>query len=333
MNSKIVSGIVPPLVTPLRGRDQLDGEALTLLVEHVLRGGASGLFLLGTTGEGPSLSHRLRREVIETVCQTVAGRVPVLVAITDTVLPELLELADFAAGKGAAGVVLAPPYYFGAGQSELIEWVDDVLVELRVPLVLYNMPSLTKIRFDLETVRELAQREKIVGIKDSSGDMPYFHGLLRVARPDWSVMMGSETLMAEAVLFGADGGVCGGANIAPALFVALFQAARAGDLAQVRALQNRVLELGERFYNLDALESAGIKGIKGALACLNIGNGSMAEPFRSFGEPERVQLRLALREMGLQSESETLKTPEIALSDAFAFNGKSETSVLSQGLS
>ncbi len=299
MNSKILGGIVPPLVTPLLGRDRLDVEGLEHLIEHVLDGGVHGLFLLGTTGEGPSLSHRLRREVIELACHQVAGRVPIVVAVTDTSLPELLELAHFSAKQGAAGVVLAPPYYFGAGQAELLEFVEDVLAELRVPLVLYNMPALTKIKFDISTVRHLTQHKNIVGIKDSSGDMNYFHQLLRAARPDWSVMMGSETLMAEAVLFGADGGVCGGANIAPGLFVSLYQAAIEHDWEVVRTLQTRVLELGERIYSLGSYESSGIKGIKGALSCLGIGNGVTAEPLHAFGEPHLAQLQRVLDEMGL----------------------------------
>jgi dihydrodipicolinate synthase/N-acetylneuraminate lyase len=80
-------GIIPPLVTPLRDRDTLDSAGLERLVEHLISGGVSGLFILGTTGEGPSLSYRLRRELIEKTCQLAKGRVPVLVGITDTRSP------------------------------------------------------------------------------------------------------------------------------------------------------------------------------------------------------------------------------------------------------
>src|SRR5690242_1166346 len=75
-------GIVPPLATPLRDRDRLDHAGLERLIEHVLAGGVHGLFLLGTTGEAPGLSHRLRCEAIERACAQVAGRVPVLVGVT-----------------------------------------------------------------------------------------------------------------------------------------------------------------------------------------------------------------------------------------------------------
>ena len=103
-------GIIPPLVTPLSSRDQLDSAGLERLVEHVLAGGVQGLFILGTTGEAPSLGYRLRRELIKAVCQQVDGRVPVLVGITDTAFVESVGLAEQAAECGAAAVLLSTPY-------------------------------------------------------------------------------------------------------------------------------------------------------------------------------------------------------------------------------
>ena len=108
-------GIVPPMVTPLIDRDTLDRAGLERLLEHILAGGVHGLFILGTTGEGPSLSYRLRRELIDQVCRQVAGRVPVLVGITDTAYVESLNVARHAAAAGVAAVVLAPPYYMPEG--------------------------------------------------------------------------------------------------------------------------------------------------------------------------------------------------------------------------
>src|SRR5262245_50772364 len=110
------SGIIPPLVTPLSDRDRLDHAGLERLVEHVIGGGVNGLFILGTTGEAPSLGYRLRRELIERVCRLTAGRVPVLVGITDTAFVESVAVAKSAADAGAAAAVLSTPYYFPAGQ-------------------------------------------------------------------------------------------------------------------------------------------------------------------------------------------------------------------------
>src|ERR1700744_3160250 len=97
-----LNGIVPPMVTPLRDRDVLDVDGLERLIEHILAGGGSGLFILGTTGEGPSLSYRLRTELIDRVCHQVRERVPVLVGITDTAFMESMHVAPAAANAGPA---------------------------------------------------------------------------------------------------------------------------------------------------------------------------------------------------------------------------------------
>src|SRR5690606_23128003 len=126
------------------------------LVEHVIAGSVDGIFVLGTTGEAPSLGYRLRRELIDRVCRLAAGRVPVLVGITDTAFVESVNLAEVARAAGAAAVVLATPYYFPAGQTELAGYVENLLPQLPLPLVLYNMPSLTKVWYEIETLERLA---------------------------------------------------------------------------------------------------------------------------------------------------------------------------------
>jgi 4-hydroxy-tetrahydrodipicolinate synthase len=243
--SQQLKGIIPPLVTPLSDRDTVDVAGLQRLIEHLIAGGVSGLFILGTTGEGPSLSYRLRRELIDHTCKLAAGRVPVLAGITDTSFTESVNLAHHAAEHGCHSVVLAAPYYFPAGQAELIEYLDDLVKELPLPMFLYNMPGLTKVNFEHDVIRAAMQWEKVIGLKDSSCDMIYFHKLLRLTqqRPDWSLLVGPEELTAEAVLLGAHGGVNGGANIHPRLYVDLYQAAAAQDLARVRELHTKVIDL------------------------------------------------------------------------------------------
>jgi 4-hydroxy-tetrahydrodipicolinate synthase len=289
----MLKGIVPPLVTPLSDRDTLDVSGLERLIEHLIAGGVSGLFILGTTGEGPSLGYRLRRELIERAITLAAGRVPVLAGITDTAFTESLNLARHAAEHGADSVVLAAPYYFPAGQAELIEYLGDLIKELPLPMYLYNMPGLTKVNFESGVIRAAMQWEKVIGVKDSSCDMIYFHKLLRLTkqRPDWSLLVGPEELTAEAVLLGAHGGVNGGANIHPRLYVDLYEAAAAQDLAKVRELHTRVIELASRIYAVGRHKSAIIKGIKCSLNLLGICSDVMAEPFHRFEAPEREQIR------------------------------------------
>lgn len=298
MNSPL-SGIIPPLVTPLTGRDTLDGTGLERVIEHVLAGGVHGLFILGTTGEGTSLSYRLRRELISATCQQVKRRVPVLVGITDTAFVESVNLAQHSAECGADAVVLAPPYYMPEGQPELREYLEHLLPELPLPLFLYNMPPLTKVPFELETVRWAMDQPRIAGMKDSSGIALYFNRVreLLPRRPDWSLLVGPEELLAESLLLGAHGGVSGGANVFPGLYVELCAAARRGDLERTRDLHQCVMQVSERLYHVGHHASAVIKGIKCALFCRGICGDFMAEPFHRFREPERKQIQLAVADL------------------------------------
>ena len=103
------SGVIPPVVSPLIAPDQLDGEAVGRIVDHLIAGGVSGLFVLGTTGEGPSLTYQMRYEMVERTCEQANGRVPVLVGVTDTCLEESVALAEHASACGAAAIVAAAP--------------------------------------------------------------------------------------------------------------------------------------------------------------------------------------------------------------------------------
>src|SRR4030095_13716176 len=124
-------------------------------------------------------------------------------------------------------------------QPELLEYLHHIVPELPLPLYLYNMPPLTKVAIELDTVRRAMEEPGILGLKDSSGDMIYFHRLcsLLSARPDWSLFVGPEELLMDATIAGGTGGVPAGANLFPRLYVALFDAAANGDLPRARILQ------------------------------------------------------------------------------------------------
>lgn len=293
-----ISGIVPPLVTPLRDRDALDVAGLERLIEHVIAGGVHGIFILGSTGEGPALSHRLRRELIDRSVELARGRVPVLVGITDTSFVEAMEIARHAGDAGAWAVVTAAPYYFRADQAELVNYIDGLLAESPLPLMLYNIPTLTKVCFEPETVARLVDRKRIIGIKDTSGDFSRFDRFLPLLkeRPDWTLLMGPETLMAESVMKGGRGGVNGGANLRPHLFVDLYEAALARDAARVAQLQEQVMQLG-RIYRVIPGESAKFRGLKCALSVAGICDDFMSEPFRRFDGDAREKIRALLTEM------------------------------------
>jgi len=237
-------GIIPPLVTPLlevggdttsTRKTAIDEVGTKKLIDHVVEGGCSAIFALGSTGEAPSLSHAMRKQFAGLCCRSVGGRLPVLVGILDTCLDEAVELAEVARRAGASALVLTAPYYYdGISQSELADYVRSVAARTNhMPLFLYNMPGLTKVWFEVETVRELmVSVPEIRGIKDSSGDVAYLGQMCELRdehRPDdFSVLLGPEQLAVEALVTGQHGNVDGvvpsTANVEPRLLVSLYDA-------------------------------------------------------------------------------------------------------------
>ncbi len=287
-----IRGIVPPLVTPLKGADELDYAGLERLVSLQIDAGVAGLFVLGTTGEGPGLSYRLRYELVERTCELVAGRIPVLVGVTDTSVEEAVELASFSKGAGATAVVAAPPYYFPFGQTEVTDFLLDLAERTGLPLFVYNMPSCVKLSLAFESVERLSGHANICGLKDSSGDIAAYGKLLelRSVRPDWTFLIGPELLMVESVLMGGDGGVNGGANLHPRLFVNLYNAAVRNDRAAIDRLQAEAVSLS-RIYNVVGDGAAGyLRGLKCALSITGICSDTLAAPLRPASEFDRKKI-------------------------------------------
>lgn len=297
-----LEGITVPMITPLIDNDTLDKEGLEKLIEHILKGGVSSLFILGTTGEGSSLSYKLRTEMIQLTCAQVGQRVPVLVGITDTSFTESINLACKAAELGARGLVLAHPPYFPAAQCEILSYLKDLVPRLPLPLFLYNMPSHTKLTFSPDSVRQAAEIKGVVGLKDSSANMLYFHKL-QVAladKPDFTLIVGPEELLAETVLLGGHGGVNGGGNMKPELYAGLYTAAKNRDYDKIRSLHDEVMEISCKIYTVGA-HSSYLRGLKCALSCMGICSDALAQPFKPFGPDERKLIARRVDELGLKA--------------------------------
>jgi 4-hydroxy-tetrahydrodipicolinate synthase len=280
----VLQGIIPPLVTPLLGNDELDVAGLERLVEHLIHGGVHGLFLLGTTGEGPSLSSRLQRQIVQAAVEMAAGRVPVLVAITSPSLREAIDLAEVSAVSGAQAVVSSTPYYYGISQDELLRYMHELVDAISLPLVLYNIPQRTHVKFEIETVRELVDVPSIIGMKDSSGDWDYLVQLLEATkhRPDFSILIGQEPILQKALEAGAHGAVSGSANVFPNVFAEFFEAFKRGDHARVDEQFASMAQVYELFYSGYRYSADGVAPLKYVLDQMGICQQTMAAPMVSF---------------------------------------------------
>jgi len=290
--SSALHGIIPPMITPLNPDFSLDVEHTIDMVNHLLDGGVHGIFILGTTGESASLSSDVKSDLIRQVCRQVNGKIPVLVGITDCSFVESLDLAALAADSGAAALVAAPPFYMNIGQEELKAYYQKLADAVPLPLFLYNMPSHTKIFIETETVKALASHPNIIGIKDSSGDLDNFQWLCRTFRenPDFRIFVGPEEILSQTLEMGGHGGVTGGANLFPELYVQAYEAFQSGDKNRLKELQNTILFLSKNLYENQTYKSSYLKGLKATMSFEGLCRGILAPPLDAYSEQEKVLL-------------------------------------------
>ncbi len=292
-----LKGIIPPMITPLTDKRKLDIKGLENLIEHLISGGVHGIFLLGTNGEGPSLSYELRKELISKACDFIRGRVPVLVGISDTNFEGSIDIANHSKDAGADAVVVAPPYYFPISQEEMMEYLEELIPAMPLPVMMYNMPSCTKMHLSVETVKK-AKELGAIGIKDSSGDIFYMYSLIEAFKnfPDFSIITGTELYLPETIIYGGHGAVAGGANFFPKLFVDLYHASVVGNREEIKILRALVLRLYNTIYNIGSDVSRFTKGTKSALSALGICDDYMAQPLCRFNKDEQNKIKKYVKE-------------------------------------
>jgi dihydrodipicolinate synthase/N-acetylneuraminate lyase len=274
-----IHGIIPPLITPLTPGLELDVPSLERLIEHVLRGGVYGLFLLGSTGEGPSLTDGTRKAVIRESIRVVSGRVPVFVNISSPSFLETCRMAEYAAREGAGYTVLSPPYYYDMNTPELLGYYRSVADRSPLPLVIYNAPRYTGIPLEPSLVGELISHENIVGIKDSSGEMDYVRELLH-RRADFSfpILIGPENMLGSCLLLGCEGGVCGGANLYPRLYVSYYLAAMEKNRKKMDRFREAVRSIQTNLYEVADSPMGIVIGLKYLLEKRGLCSGYLAMP-------------------------------------------------------
>jgi len=310
-------GIVPPLVTPLTETGKFDARSFSTLIERVIEGGVHGLFLLGTTGEFCSLSTETRKQVVSEGCRAAAKRVPVVVNVSDTSFEESLKLARHAAGAGATAVAICPPYYFSVTQEDLLRYTQKFAEASDLPVFLYNIPQNAHVEFEADTVRRLADVPNVAGLKNSNGSVEYTSQVSQVKarRPEFSLLVGTEEIMMTAMEAGADGSVCGGANMFPALYVKLFDAMENKQLSQAKELQGLIARIAKEIYSVGPANTSYFRGLKGALAQLGVCGESLAEPLTVFNSEERQELRSRLNRLLPELLSDRPATPARGLGD------------------
>lgn len=240
-------GVLVPMLTPLLPDESADLPSVERLIDYLISSGVHGLWLLGTSGEFAGLAAAERRRVVECTLAHVAGRVPVVVNVGDGSTKLAIEHARHAVACGARRLALTPPHYYLHSMDEVVAHFESVKAAADVAeLYVYNIPQTVKVRITVATVAQLAAAGVVEGIKDSQNDLQYLRQLISAVRErglggSFRTFAGTRSLIDVAAVLGADGVIPATANVAPAECVTAFEAAVAGDLAEARAAQERVL--------------------------------------------------------------------------------------------
>lgn len=288
-----LSGIVPPLVTPLHADESLDEPAMRRLVQHVLRGGVHGVFVMGSTGEFAAVADSERRRAIEIVVDEVKGKVPVIAGVGDSSTRRALARAVEAQEAGVDGLVAILPYYHGVNtMDEAKAHFEAIAKSSSVPVMLYNIPQRIGTSLTVDAIAELREVPQIVGIKDSSEDFGRFLAIIRMESAAFRVFQGSEIQGAASLLMGAHGCVPGMANLAPKLWVQLYEAARVGNIEQVRDLHRAAADLN-RIYWFEGASPIG--GLKAALEMIGVCQAYPARPMARADVHARARIETEVK--------------------------------------
>lgn len=251
MNSLNLKGAFTALVTPFSdGGSKLALGALERLVESQLTAGIAGLVPCGTTGETPTLSQREQLEVIRTVARTAAGRVPVLAGTGSNSTHKTILASEAALEAGADAVMLAMPYYNRPSQEGLKQHVGLVAKAIDAPIVLYNIPSRSAVKLEVQTTVDILEtHENVVGIKDATGGLSYSQEVLSRLGARVQLASGDDALTLPMMSVGATGVISVTSNLYPAQVVALVKAAAENRWDEARKLHFRLLPLHKAVFS------------------------------------------------------------------------------------
>jgi 4-hydroxy-tetrahydrodipicolinate synthase len=298
-------GVIPPVVTPRHADGSIDTGSLQNLTRHLLDGGVSGLFVLGSSGEVPYLTNAERELVVSTIAATNSGSVPLIVGANEQTTNRVVEEARKVIDLGADAIVVTSMYYAIGNAEETETHFRAIHEAVSTPIFAYDVPVRTHFKLPTDLLVRLGRDGVIAGVKDSSGDDVGFRQLLLAARdiPNFDIFTGHEVVVDGALLGGAQGVVPGLGNVDPRGYRNLMDAAAAGDWAKAAAEQDRIADLFEIVYTPHGRVSGGAAGLgafKTALQLMGIiESNTMSSPMPALNEDETTAIKIILERNGL----------------------------------
>jgi len=240
-------GIVPALITPMTATEDVDEEALRLLVERLIEKGVHAIFVLGTNGEFISLSEREKLRIAAIAVEQARGRVPVIAGTGAYATREVIALTQQMQDVGVDAASVITPYFNGASQPELVAHYTKIARSTSLPLMLYTIPAKTGVQLSIDSVRRLSELPTIRGIKDSGGDFDRLLQLIGLRRDDFAVLTGTDSMILWTLIAGGDGAVAATTNAVPDVVMAIWQQFQAGNIPAARRAQEALRPLRDAF--------------------------------------------------------------------------------------
>ena len=286
------SGVMPALITPLTETESLNEKALEKLIALHLSQGADGFYVGGATGEGLLLREEVRRNLCEKAIQTVAGKVPVIVHITDMNFDTTIRLAQHAEKAGASAISAVPPVYFAYGEDDIYEYYKRIAASVKIPLMIYYTPASGKV-LSLGLLQRLFQIENITAIKWT---MPGYEPLIRLkemTNGEANIINGPDETLLCGLAAGCSGGIGTTYNFILPTYKAIYKAYSEGRMQEALKEQQFSTKLIGVLKNYRTIPAT-----KALMEKMGIEAGNAAFPMTRYTAEEKEKLAGDMKEAG-----------------------------------
>ena len=293
MKNTIFTGMATAIVTPMT-RDDIDYEALGRFLEFQIENGINAIVVMGTTGENATIEYDVQKEIIRFTVKTVAGRVPVIAGTGTNNTDHVIHNTKAACEVGADAVLVVTPYYNKATQNGLYQHFMAVADASTVPVILYNVPGRTGCNLLPKTVARLAEHERIVAIKEATGNMAQMVEIMHLCGDKIDVYSGEDALTVPMMAMGAAGTISVLSNVAPRESVAMTDACKAGDFKTAAKMQADFLPLiNALFSEVNPIPA------KAGVSAMGFGEENLRLPLTPMEDATRAVLFAEMRKLGI----------------------------------
>jgi 4-hydroxy-tetrahydrodipicolinate synthase len=290
-------GVLPALVTPFTRDGDISEDGYRQVIDYTIDKGATGVVALGTTGEFSYLRTEERKKMLKLTLEYVDGRVPIIAGTGQHSTRATVDLTKYAADVGCDAALVISPYYLRPADKGYYEHYEEVARKGNLPVLMYNIPQCTLGVLNSNVVEDLAELDNIVGIKDSSGSVPYVLELIQKLKGKMEVIIGADECFLSAVVAGSKAAIMASANVIPHIWLEIMKLAQSGKLEEAAKLQRST----QTFARM-VLKYGAAPPVKAALKMLGVNAGRSRMPLNSGGTlaPEiKEEVRIELEKMGV----------------------------------